>query len=221
MQSLPESRKWHFDHLCLDHCFNGSLSYHFGCPLQGFIQGNPLPELVRQIEVAEMSSASPSREGSASEKKAVLSEGQRKENHNSSETKRRNRLRAWHLDLCQLVPELKDNVEDNCKSERLVLEKTTAFAREIMQQRNDMIDALAAKGVDAEREFGLTKFKIPPLVDPMANREGEDGVGKKESNGGSAKRKSKDGTADKESEEPPRKRRRANHHQMSVISDGP
>ncbi|KAL8803312.1 MAG: hypothetical protein Q9182_003270 [Xanthomendoza sp. 2 TL-2023] len=174
-----------------------------------------------------MSSASPSREGSASDKKAVLSEGQRKENHNSSETKRRNRLRAWHLDLCQLVPELKDNMEDNCKSERLVLEKTTAFAREIMQQRNDMIDALAAKGIDAERELGLTVSKsnpflveTPPLVDPMANQEGEDGVGRKEGNGVSAKRKSKDGTADKENEEPPRKRRRPNLHRKSVVSDG-
>ncbi|KAL8683390.1 MAG: hypothetical protein Q9224_000998 [Gallowayella concinna] len=166
-----------------------------------------------------MSSASPSREGSSSEKKATLSEGQRKENHNSSETKRRNRLRAWHLDLCQLVPELKDKVEENCKSERLVLEKTTAFAREIMQRRNDLIDALAAKGRDAERELGLTRFEIPPPMDPMADQEGEDGVRSKESNGGSAKRKSKDGTADKENEEPPRKRRRPNLHQMSVVSD--
>lgn len=60
---------------------------------------------------------------------------------------------------------------------------------------------------------------MPPLVDPMADEEGEDGTAKKEGTGGIAKEKGKVGTVAKESGERPRKRRRPNSHRMSMASD--
>lgn len=162
MQSLPEEPErperepWFSCHQCLNYCFTVILSHPSGGPGHPLPREKPFLEIVRRIEMSELSSTPPpSREGSASERKAVLSEGQRKMNHNTSETKRRNRLRAWYWDLCQLIPELKDKAEENCKSERLVLDKTTVFARATMQRRNELIDALEAEGVDAGQELGL------------------------------------------------------------------
>ncbi|KAL8859167.1 MAG: hypothetical protein Q9178_004430 [Gyalolechia marmorata] len=102
-----------------------------------------------------MSSTPPTREGSAFDKKPVLSDQQRKANHTSSETKRRNRIKAWYWDLCQLVPDLKEKAPENCKRERVVLDRAREFARATMVKRNELIDALEAQGIDAERKFGL------------------------------------------------------------------
>ena len=103
----------------------------------------------------DMSSTPSTREGSAFDKKPVLSDEQRKANHTSSETKRRNRIKAWYWDLCQLVPDLKDKAPENCKRERVVLDHAREFARATMVRRNELIDALEARGRDPVKEFGL------------------------------------------------------------------
>ncbi|KAI4264025.1 MAG: hypothetical protein L6R42_000864 [Xanthoria sp. 1 TBL-2021] len=102
-----------------------------------------------------MSSTPSTREGSTFDKKPVLSDEQRKANHTSSETKRRNRIKAWYWDLCQLVPDLKEKAPENCKRERVVLDSAREFARDTMVRRNELIDALEAQGRDPWKEFGL------------------------------------------------------------------
>ncbi|KAL8654709.1 MAG: hypothetical protein Q9226_003328 [Calogaya cf. arnoldii] len=102
-----------------------------------------------------MSSTPSTREDSTFDKKPVLSDEQRKANHTSSETNRRNRIKAWYWDLCQLVPDLKEKAPENCKRERVVLDRSREFARATMVRRNELIDALEAQGRDPCKELGL------------------------------------------------------------------
>lgn len=110
---------------------------------------------VQPSPFSKMSSTPSTREGSTFDKKPVLSDEQRKANHTSSETKRRNRIKAWYWDLCQLVPDLKEKAPENCKRERVVLDRAREFARDTMVRRNELIDALEAQGRDPWKEFGL------------------------------------------------------------------
>ncbi|KAL8916060.1 MAG: hypothetical protein Q9172_006483, partial [Xanthocarpia lactea] len=135
---------------------------------------HPQNPFVKLCYNRNMSSTPPTREGSAFDKKPVLSDQQRKANHTSSETKRRNRIKAWYWDLCQLVPDLKEKAPENCKRERVVLDRAREFARATMVKRNELIDALEAQGIDAERKFGLTRFEILPPIDPKAMSKSDD-----------------------------------------------
>lgn len=188
---------------------------------------NPFLKLLNNLN---MSSTSPSREGSAIDKKHVLSDEQRKANHTSSETKRRNRIKAFYWDLCQLVPDLQDKAPENCKRERVVLDQAREFARSTMVKRNELIDALEAEGIDVEKECGLTvsiilsiifnplahwiwngqRFKILPPVDPKDMRGSEDGSAGGEEGDESPMGDKDDQGPNEEVNQPPRKRRRPN-----------
>ncbi|KAL9635617.1 MAG: hypothetical protein Q9204_002567 [Flavoplaca sp. TL-2023a] len=166
-----------------------------------------------------MSSTPSTREGSAFDKKPVLSDEQRKANHTSSETKRRNRIKAWYWDLCQLVPDLKDKAPENCKRERVVLDHAREFARATMVRRNELIDALEARGRDPGKEFGLDKFEILPPVDPKGvPKSNDDTVEEEEEEEGRQESAADDQDAKREEHNPPRKRRRRNKISTPAIS---
>lgn len=133
---------------------------------QNFSPPNPF---IESDDNRDMSSTPSTREGSAFDKKPVLSDEQRKANHTSSETKRRNRIKAWYWDLCQLVPDLKDKAPENCKRERVVLDHAREFARATMVRRNELIDALEARGRDPGKEFGFD-VSISFLFLPVQSR---------------------------------------------------
>ncbi|KAL8783151.1 MAG: hypothetical protein Q9213_004843 [Squamulea squamosa] len=192
---------------------------------------NPFLKLLNDLD---MSSTSPSREGSAIDKKHVLSDEQRKANHTSSETKRRNRIKAFYWDLCQLVPDLKEKAPENCKRERVVLDQAREFARSTMLKRNELIDALEAEGIDVEKEYGLTvsmihsilypilhetlahriwnrqRFEILPPVDPKAMKGGDDGSAGNEERDESPTENEENQGPNGEVNQPARKRRRRN-----------
>lgn len=126
--------------------------------------GNPHPEprhdpqkpFIQPTPTSKMSSTPSTGEASTFDKKPVLSDEQRKANHTSSETNRRNRIKAWYWDLCQLVPDLQEKAPENCRRERLVMDQTREFSRATMVRRNQLIDALEAQGRDPGKELGLT-----------------------------------------------------------------
>ncbi|KAL8731939.1 MAG: hypothetical protein Q9166_003071 [cf. Caloplaca sp. 2 TL-2023] len=182
-------------------------------PKQQVPFANPFLERIRHMDTLGVPNPGP---------KACLSPRQRRANHTFSETKRRNRLRAFSWNLCQLVPELTIDAEEKCKSERLVLDKTREFARATMLKRNELLDALGAQGINAEKETGL---KIPPSIDPKPKYEGENGPARKESKAPEMEEAGMDGdveageagiadndgeraSAKKDGDEPPRKRQR-------------
>ncbi|KAL9039675.1 MAG: hypothetical protein Q9180_002387 [Flavoplaca navasiana] len=145
-----------------------------------------------------MSSTPSTREDSAFDKKPVLSDQQRKANHTSSETKRRNRIKAWYWDLCQLVPDLKDKAPENCKRERVVLDHAREFARATM------------------------RFEILPPVDPKGVPKSNDDTMEEEEErrqeSAADDQNADDQDAKREEHKPPRKRRRRNKISTPVIS---
>lgn len=117
---------------------------------------DPQKHFIQPTPTSKMSSTPSTGEASTFDKKPVLSDEQRKANHTSSETNRRNRIKAWYWDLCQLVPDLQEKAPENCKRERLVMDQTREFSRATMVRRNQLIDALEAQGRDPGKELGLT-----------------------------------------------------------------
>ncbi|KAL8675151.1 MAG: hypothetical protein Q9168_000404 [Polycauliona sp. 1 TL-2023] len=162
-----------------------------------------------------MSSTPPTREGSAFDKKPVLSDEQRKANHTSSETNRRNRIKSWYWDLCQLVPDLQEKAPENCKRERLVLDQTRDFARATMIRRNELIDALEAEGMDPCKEFGLERFEILPPIDPTAIPKSDDDTIEDDGRDGSVIQDPDEQSTKPEEDEPHPKRRRPNKDSTS------
>ncbi|KAL8853628.1 MAG: hypothetical protein Q9221_001614 [Calogaya cf. arnoldii] len=165
-----------------------------------------------------MSSTPSTRENSTFDKKPVLSDEQRKANHTSSETNRRNRIKAWYWDLCQLVPDLKEKAPENCKRERVVLDSSREFARATMVRRNELIDALEAQGRDPCKELGLKRFDILPPIDPKAMPKSDDDTLEEERRDESVIENANDQDADGEGHKPPRKRRRRNKDSTSAVS---
>ncbi|KAL9001028.1 MAG: hypothetical protein Q9169_000512 [Polycauliona sp. 2 TL-2023] len=165
-----------------------------------------------------MSSTPPTHEGSNLDKKPVLSDEQRKANHTSSETNRRNRIKAWYWDLCQLVPDLREKAPENSKRERLVLDSTRVFARDTMIKRNELLDALEAQGMDPCKELGIERFEILPPIDPTAMPKSDDDTIEDAERDESVLEGPNDQSAKREEDEPPPKRRRRNKDRTSAVS---
>ncbi|CAO1605468.1 hypothetical protein XANCAGTX0491_008986 [Xanthoria calcicola] len=191
--------------------------------------GNPHPEprhdpqklFIQPTPTSKMSSTPSTGEASTFDKKPVLSDEQRKANHTSSETNRRNRIKAWYWDLCQLVPDLQEKAPENCRRERLVMDQTREFSRATMVRRNQLIDALEAQGRDPGKELGLTRFEILPPIDPKAiPKSDDDTIEEEEGRDDYAAEDADDPNAQREGQKPPRKRRRRNNVPPSAIFEG-
>ncbi|GAB1311235.1 Transcription factor [Madurella fahalii] len=80
-----------------------------------------------------------------------LTEAEKKANHIASEQKRRQAIREGFDRLSEIVPGLKGQA----RSEALVLNKTLAFARQLMLERKTLIEELDALGEPVDPEIRL------------------------------------------------------------------
>ncbi|KAL8713410.1 MAG: hypothetical protein Q9220_002609 [cf. Caloplaca sp. 1 TL-2023] len=124
-----------------------SVSSRSGFLPESFASPNHTQEL---LFVSCAMSSSPSASGRS--EKTRLTEAEQKANHRRSEANRREKVHDVTKEMCILVglP-----VEDYRK-DALVVSKFVEAANKALDRRRCLIEALAARGVDAERDLGIT-----------------------------------------------------------------
>jgi len=98
-----------------------------------------------------------------------LTEAQKKENHISSERKRREAIRDGFDRLADIVP----GMEGQGRSEAVVLEATLKLIREKIVQRDEIIAKGKAKGLDTT-PWGLPKETVEACMSQLERQRKED-----------------------------------------------
>ncbi|KAL8953956.1 MAG: hypothetical protein Q9222_000243 [Ikaeria aurantiellina] len=99
-------------------------------------------------------SSSPSASGRS--EKTRLTEAEQKANHRRSEANRREKVHEVMKEMCILVGL---SVEDYRK-DALVMSKFVEAANKALDRRECLIEALAARGVDVQKDLAITPDKV-------------------------------------------------------------
>ena len=87
----------------------------------------------------------------AKSSKPRLTAHQKNTNHKDAENKRRNAIRDQFLELSRIVPGAKGQE----RSEYVMLQKTVAYLKEVMEDRRALINEIEQRGGKAEEEVKL------------------------------------------------------------------
>ncbi|CAN8101079.1 unnamed protein product [Discula destructiva] len=124
-----------------------------------------------------MDRSSPPHEGSSSDQgrdgddKPRLTEEQKRQNHITSEQKRRQGIRAGFDKLCEVVPGLRGQA----RSEGLVLNETTRHMLDAIAERKQLVARCEARGIAVPEHLRATALIDTSDVDTQYIRNTEGG----------------------------------------------